>query len=65
MEGGHGRTLSSMAGHRGSPERNGGEERRGGRAAGAAAGRRKGGRGTMGWLQEGDRPPAAVHSVCS
>jgi hypothetical protein len=32
MGGSHERTLSSMAGHGGSPERKGGEERRGDRA---------------------------------
>jgi hypothetical protein len=36
-----------------------------GRAGGVAVGRRKGGRGTMGWLQEGDQSPATACSVSS
>jgi hypothetical protein len=65
MRGGLGRTLSSMAAHRGSSERKGGQEKRGGRAGGTTMGRRKGGRAAMGWMQEGDRFPAAVRSVYS
>jgi hypothetical protein len=38
--------------------------RRGGRAGGTVAGRRKGGRGAMGWMHEGDQSPNA-RSVCS
>jgi hypothetical protein len=63
--GSHGQTSSSMASHGGSSEMKGAEERREGRPGGTTAGRRKGERGAMGWLQERDQSPAAARSICS
>jgi hypothetical protein len=65
MGGGHGRTLSSMAGN-GKLAREGREGEGEGRGAGgAAAGRRKGGRGTMGrgGMEEGTRSDCSWFSV--